>query len=136
MVPDSFYHLDIPGRFNMLLLVDSRSTEQQKNAAYRRMKNMPYQDFLKTAYWKTIRDYVVHRHNGNCQSCLSSRAIDVHHRTYRNHGREHINLGDLMPVCRQCHEILHERFDGNRDASLSRLESIFEHMSRLIEGEA
>src|SRR5271157_3263164 len=82
MVPNSFYQLNVEGRFNTLLMVDSLSTPEQKQRAFQRIKAMPYEDFLETAYWKTIRDFVVAVHNNICQSCLMDRAVDLHHKTY------------------------------------------------------
>lgn len=123
MVPNSFYGLSIRDRFFQLLLVGSNSTPEQKQQAFQRIKAMPYPEFLDTIYWKTVRDFVVERHGGNCQSCLSARAVNVHHRTYENHGREHLHLGDLMPVCRTCHEILHEKIE--RGELHQRIDSIF-----------
>ncbi|SDT37294.1 hypothetical protein SAMN04515669_3765 [Jiangella sp. DSM 45060] len=37
---------------------------------------------------------------------------DLHHATYENLGREHHR--DLVPMCRTCHERLHQVLDGSR----------------------
>jgi len=112
MVPDSFYNLGVEERFLMMLTIDQRSTPEQRKRFSASIRRMHYEDFLRTAYWRTIRDYVVMQRQGKCVECLSSPATEVHHRSYDHHGQEHLHLADLMPVCRLCHEILQEKFDG------------------------
>ena len=132
MVPNSFFELDVEGRFAALLLVDEQSAEEQRQLAKSAIKCMPYEDFLETTYWKTVRDYVVHKHDGQCYSCVSAKAVNVHHRTYAHHGEEHRYLTDLMPVCRTCHQILHEKRERDSHATEDRLQNVFHLLAQHI----
>lgn len=71
------------------------------------IKEMDYYDFLKTPYWKAVADRVKYRANFKCQICNSSENLNVHHRTYDNHGKEIYHLGDLICLCKACHEKHH-----------------------------
>ena len=71
---------------------------------------MPYADFLCTPYWKTIADYVKHKYDGVCKLCGHKDNLNVHHKTYDNHGYEHraaVIESDLIILCRDCHEKIH-----------------------------
>lgn len=61
-----------------------------------------YRAYLMSPEWKRKRLMVLKRDNNTCQSCLSRRAIDVHHLTYDHIYNE--PLFDLVSVCRDCHE--------------------------------
>jgi 5-methylcytosine-specific restriction endonuclease McrA len=77
--------------------------------------------FYESWAWKTLRAQVLAEHKGECQICKSRglfrHATVVHHvqytdrhpelalsRTYEYGGKEYQNL---VPVCRDCHERLH-----------------------------
>jgi len=42
-----------------------------------------------------------------CYACDCDPPLDLHHRTYENFGNEDIE-NDLVPVCRKCHEAIHD----------------------------
>lgn len=112
MVPDSFYDLRVHERFAMLMLIDSRSSDEQRAAAVARIKAMPYQEFLETEYWMVVRNYVVKGAESKCKVCGEGGSLEVHHRSYKHHGQEHLYLADLEALCRACHEIKHKDFDN------------------------
>lgn len=72
------------------------------------LKEMPYRQFLKTLYWEIVRDYVRDKRKV-CELCSSSRQLQVHHRSYKNHGDEHQHLEDLVLLCAFCHERHHQK---------------------------
>ena len=74
-----------------------------------RIQNMDYQDFLKTPYWKSIALYVKEKAGKKCAMCGATKALEVHHLTYDNHGDELHHLDDLTCICRKCHENLHSK---------------------------
>lgn len=80
-------------------------TEEVKS----RIQNMDYQDFLKTPYWKAIALYVKEKAGKKCSMCGATKALEVHHLTYDNHGDELHHLEDLTCICRKCHENLHSK---------------------------
>lgn len=83
------------------------SCDRQKVAEY--IKDMPYDDFLLTPYWKAIAEKVRYRAKHKCQLCNGTEGLSVHHSTYEHHGDELNHLEDLICLCRDCHEKFHER---------------------------
>lgn len=74
--------------------------------AYRKwLTVMPYEDYLKTPEWQAIRNVTIERANYRCQVCNAAGPLDVHHRTYERRGQE--QPGDVIALCRQCHELFH-----------------------------
>lgn len=69
--------------------------------------SMDYYDFLKTPYWKAIAEKVKYKANHRCQICNSGENLNVHHRSYENHGDELRHMEDLICICKNCHEKHH-----------------------------
>ncbi len=66
-------------------------------------KRLPYADFLKTRYWKEVRQLVLARDGKMCVICKATKRLDIHHDSYKHHGDEKNHLEDLMTLCRDCH---------------------------------
>ena len=62
-------------------------------------------EYLKSDEWKQLRDLVL-KANPKCQCCKNKQATDAHHMVYRN--IVDIQPSDLLPVCRECHDYIHE----------------------------
>jgi len=77
------------------------------------IKEMNYQDFLQTLYWKTIAQQVRYKANFRCQLCNAENGIYVHHSTYDIHGAESSNLDKLLTLCSDCHKTFHEEREVN-----------------------
>jgi len=75
------------------------------------IEQMDYNDFLKTPYWDAIRTKKMQNENFKCQVCNSGGKLNVHHKTYENHGEEHLHLADLTVLCCDCHGKFHEGSD-------------------------
>lgn len=71
-------------------------------------KGLSYKSFLKSKYWKRVRVIVLKRDKFSCAICKSSKNLEAHHDTYKNHGQEHKNLSDLITLCHSCHEDYHK----------------------------
>ena len=71
--------------------------------------HMPYEEFLKTPYWKAVSQYVKNRDFNRCTKCGNQRRLQVHHKTYAHHGDELHHLLDLTCLCRDCHTKEHEK---------------------------
>jgi 5-methylcytosine-specific restriction endonuclease McrA len=72
------------------------------------LKRLSYNDFLFTAYWKIITAHVKSKKGSHCCACPVTDGLEVHHRTYENHGREIETWeSDLNPFCGRCHSIFH-----------------------------
>jgi len=72
-----------------------------------RLKALSYDSFLKTSYWFAISSVVKSNAKMRCQVCNGTESIQVHHRTYDSHGREHENMCDLVVLCKFCHGMFH-----------------------------
>lgn len=65
-----------------------------------------YGRYLQSPQWKERRDKAVKKAGAKCSLCSSKDRLNVHHRSYRNIGRE--KAADLIVLCRGCHETFHD----------------------------
>lgn len=68
-----------------------------------------YYEYLQSDAWRETRiRYLKSRLPKECFVCRKpwENAFVFHHRTYKNLGCE--RLMDIVPMCRPCHELLHE----------------------------
>jgi hypothetical protein len=88
-----------------------------RRAAYRRR----YAEYMASAAWwrrreRWYRDEVAASGRApRCAVCDTEWTLtsgDLHHATYDNLGREHHR--DLIPMCRTCHERLHQILDHSK----------------------
>ncbi len=71
------------------------------------LRAMPYEEYLRTPYWKRRREEKLQAVGHRCQLCnRGSGTLDVHHRTYERLGEE--RDVDLTVLCRACHDTFHE----------------------------
>jgi len=69
-------------------------------------KDLSYKEYLRTKYWKRIREKTLKRAKWKCERChLGCFGLNVHHKFYRERGTEKMN--DLICLCRICHEEEH-----------------------------
>ena len=68
------------------------------------------EEYLKSDEWKTLRNAVMSA-GCDCECCNTRKASDVHHLVYRN--IVDITLDDVIPVCRTCHEYIHQAIDDD-----------------------
>ena len=74
------------------------------NELQKKLKGLPYREFLKPSYWPTIRHIDFVRDRWLCRYCgMDWCGLEVHHTTYKNHGSEHLYLDDLKTACSSCH---------------------------------
>lgn len=74
------------------------------------LATMPYDEYLKTEHWQTVRSGAIERAGGRCQLCNDDRDLHVHHRTYERRGSEEPT--DVVALCKSCHERFHEVVNG------------------------
>jgi len=67
------------------------------------------EEYLNSEEWKNLRNTIMSS-EPDCQ-CCGKKASDVHHMVYRN--IVDIKITDLIPVCRTCHDYIHEAIDNN-----------------------
>lgn len=99
-------HVIIEEYFDKQSIFTSRA-DTLKWLLEQQLKKMPYQDYLKTAWWEELRHVAIEKANKKCQLCNESGRLDVHHRTYENRGRE--QSGDVIVLCRHCHAKFHNK---------------------------
>lgn len=78
-------------------------------AVFYHIKDMDYQDFLKTPYWKAIAAHTKYKAGYRCQLCNSAYDLVTHHRSYDIHGREHAHMQELIVICDNCHNRFHDK---------------------------
>ena len=70
------------------------------------LRNLPYEEYLKTSEWRAIRSFVHDLADGRCAVCgCDCEWLYVHHNNYPARGAETPN--DLIPLCGKCHEMFH-----------------------------
>jgi hypothetical protein len=70
---------------------------------------LTYQEYLASPAWKEKAEAEKERAGQRCQVCNMPRSktiLDTHHRTYERLGHE--EPGDLIVLCRDCHQLFHE----------------------------
>lgn len=80
------------------------------------INELPYDSFLQSRYWENVRLYKFAKAHYRCESCgccaSSDNKLNVHHKTYENHGLEHtkeVADKDLIVLCHKCHKLTHLR---------------------------
>jgi len=74
-----------------------------------KIRNIEYNDFLQTPYWKAVASKKRAECDNKCNMCGARNVpIMVHHGDYARRGYEHkYYKSDLMCLCRKCHEKYH-----------------------------
>lgn len=86
-------------------------TSKRKSASKQQTKGkkpakVDYHEYMKSAAWQRKRRKMFSKFGEFCQICRSSNDLQIHHKTYKNLGRE--PLEDLQILCKACHENHHE----------------------------
>lgn len=81
-----------------------------------KIKYMPYDEFLKSDYWKKVKHSILKRDNYKCTRCGSTDKLHVHHLMYNHHFNELNHLKDLTTLCSNCHNNIHKLDNPNFDA--------------------
>jgi hypothetical protein len=69
-----------------------------------------YIEYINSSAWKTKRQEAFKYYGKICYACESNNvSLDVHHLTYANF--DHEELSELVPLCRKCHELIHEEYN-------------------------
>lgn len=98
------------GHFFGICFLDRLSIDE--DALIRRaIAGMDYRCFLMTNYWLTVSNHVRSFYGNICCNCGDGgKSMQVHHKTYENHGLEHRKWHtDLTCLCGFCHQKEHSR---------------------------
>lgn len=61
-----------------------------------------YSAYLKTRWWRSLRQAAIERDGGACVLCGSQVSLHVDHKWYPGFGME--GLADVQTLCRVCHQ--------------------------------
>jgi len=74
------------------------------------LKNMKYEEFLQTDYWKMVSEQARINAHYKCQLCgCNDKKLNVHHNTYEHRGEEFKHMEDLICLCEDCHNFYHRK---------------------------
>ena len=110
-----------------------------KKETVRELKEMKYEDFLQTDYWKMVSEQARINAHYKCQLCgCKDKKLNVHHNTYEHRGEEFKHMEDLVCLCEDCHNFYHNKdFLEWRDRTYEKLEEDYqklnEHNDELIQ---
>lgn len=92
----------INGRlYNMRLCVEFKKTIKLPSPAQRW-----YRKYLRSDWWRTLREIAIRRAENKCQDCGSSMGLQVHHASY-DHLKTDSEIDDLVVLCDYCHKKAH-----------------------------
>jgi len=80
------------------------------------MKTDFYKQYLASKEWQKKRRDAYVALGRKCRRCKSSSSIVVHHLSYERLGHEEV--GDLIILCRVCHDAVHEGFEAYRNGKV------------------
>jgi 5-methylcytosine-specific restriction endonuclease McrA len=83
------------------------SKENDIRVLQKRIFNTKYKVFLRSRYWRVVRELILDRDNFQCVKCSSRNRLEVHHLTYEHHYHEHLHQDDMITVCDKCHHSIH-----------------------------
>ena len=86
---------------------DNENTDTNYKNYIEYLKNMQYLEYLKTDHWQHFRKEAFKFYKSSCQICNSKNNLNIHHKTYKNRGRETFN--DIVILCYNCHELFHDK---------------------------
>ena len=68
-----------------------------------------YAKYIKSSTWRNKREEAFAYHGRRCACCSSTKALCVHHLTYRTYNKEPGQelMKELLPLCRDHHELVH-----------------------------
>lgn len=99
------------------------------------LANMDYEKYLRTVFWKEIKEWILDRDNNKCTICgtVKSRFCDleVHHRSYDLEVLEGRNDEMLVSLCPRCHKLIEFYSDGRKRFSLPEKEEQYLELGRI-----
>jgi uncharacterized protein YlaI len=98
----------------------AKMPERQRRAAVSRAATNghtpEYEAYLTSREWKSRKDRYFSTHAKKCEICNKKTRIHAHHLSYEKLGNEPDS--DLMPLCHDCHNKVHEYHAGLKDKTL------------------
>lgn len=76
-----------------------------------------YERFMSSTRWASMRQGYYERHGRWCRRCGGTTEIHLHHLSYDRFGGRETDA-DLMPLCQDCHSLVHRYHQLTRKLSL------------------
>lgn len=97
--------------------------------------HMDYEKYLRTVFWKEIKEWVLERDNYKCVICNTVKSrfceLEVHHRSYDVEVLEGRDDEMLVSLCPQCHKLIEFYPDSRKRSSLHEKEEQYLKLKRL-----
>jgi hypothetical protein len=85
---------------------EQEKAQQEQTRKVAELRAMPYQEYLMTEHWQTVRAATLKRDDNRCRLCRSTERLQVHHNTYERRGCE--DPDDTITLCGDCHQMFHD----------------------------
>lgn len=79
---------------------------QRKRAKRKKNRKFCYAKYINSIRWAKKRIQALEHYGYKCDICKTDQKLQVHHKSYRNVGKE--QMADLRVLCKDCHSIEHE----------------------------
>ncbi len=90
------------------------------------LSEMDYQKYLRSTFWKEIKEWVLKRDSNKCVICDRKKSkfcdLEVHHRSYELEVLEGRNDDALVSLCPRCHELIEFYTDKRKRTCLDKKE--------------
>jgi 5-methylcytosine-specific restriction endonuclease McrA len=94
--------------------------EHDRQQEIERLRALPYEQYLRTAHWRAVREAALRRSRGRCGFCGMSiryEDLEVHHRKGKYSSRGQETAKDVIALCLHCHRQQHPDKVGSRRPS-------------------
>lgn len=86
------------------------------------LSQMDYEKYLRTVFWKEIKEWVAERDSYRCIICNSEKSrfcdLEIHHRSYDLEVLEGRNSDMLVSLCPRCHKLIEFYADARKRSCL------------------
>lgn len=97
--------------------------------------SMDYVKYLRSVFWKEIKEWVLERDNFKCVVCAAEKRkfyeLEVHHRSYDQDVLEGKNDEMLASLCPRCHKLIEFNPDKSKRKCLQEKDAKFLEIKRL-----
>jgi len=95
---------------------------------------MDYEKYLRTVFWKEIKEWVLDRDRFRCVVCSAEKSrfcdLEVHHRSYDLDVLEGKNSEMLISLCPRCHKLIEFYSDGGKRVCLEEKDRKYSELKR------
>lgn len=87
---------------------------ENNSVKYENYKDIDYDKYIVSDKWYQKRPEIFELKGEKCAICGKDHSLDIHHLSYDTLGHEEINnYADVVPLCRHCHEKIHNFLEVN-----------------------